>query len=451
MPHYQYPPSVPRAPTFLKAARFIHNPIPILDSNIAKYGESYTFFMGGMRKSIVTADPEFINHILQKNHRGYEKSELQTDLLSQYIGHGLLTAKGDFWLRQRRMIQPGFHKQRLRGLTKLMVDEASEYFDLLENRIKKTDGVVNLHTEMNVLTFRIIAKTIFSESLDEDKLQRLRWLIEHVQSFIIREVRQPFFHWWFRLSGQIKKHISLAHQSFEIIGEMIDKRQSSSKKNEDLLTMLLSARYEDTGEAMSRQQLIEEALILFTAGHETSANALSWAGYLIGQHTNCFSKLGGEIQQVLGSRQIVTEDLGNLNYTKQVIEETMRLYPPAWVTDRVSLKDDTYREYYLPAGTLFILYLYGLHRSPKYWEDPDLFNPERFSESQKETFPKHAYKPFGGGPRLCIGNHFAMMEMQVILADFVRRFHIDILEKPEMAPMITLRPRNGIKVRLSMR
>jgi cytochrome P450 len=448
MSAYRFPPIVPRGPTFLKAARFIHNPIPILDEHVQKYGGTYTFFMGGMRKSIVTADPEFVNHILQKNHRAYEKSALQTDILSQYIGHGLLTAKGDYWLRQRRLIQPGFHKQRLEGLTKLMVDEANEYFDQIAHRVGTKGMEVDIYTEMNILTFRIIAKTLFSTSLKEDRLQRLRWLIEHVQSFIIREVRQPFLHWWFILSGQIKKHIKLAHQSFDIIGEMVDFRKKDDGRYSDLLNMLLGARYEDTGEGMSRQQLIEEALILFTAGHETSANALSWAVSLLAQHPNIAVRIDDEIQHVLGEREIVTADLNQLMYTRQVIEETMRLYPPAWVTDRVSLVDDSFGDFDVPAGTLYILYLYGLHRSPKYWENPDQFQPDRFSVKKKDTFPKLAYKPFGAGPRLCIGNHFAMMEMQVILAEFYRRFQVELLVEPEMAPMITLRPRDGVRVRL---
>lgn len=448
---YRYPPIIPRGPTLLKAARFIHNPIPILDEHVQNYGETYTFFMGGMRKSIVTADPQFVSHILQKNHRAYEKSALQTDILSQYIGHGLLTAKGDFWLRQRRLIQPGFHKQRLEGLTKLMVDEANEYFDQLAQRVGPKGMEVDIYTEMNILTFRIIAKTLFSTSLEEGRLKRLRWLIEHVQSFIIREVRQPFLHWWFVLSGQIKKHIQLAHQSFDIIGEMVDLRKNEEGKYSDLLDMLLEARYEDTGEGMSRQQLIEESLILFTAGHETSANALSWAIALLAQHPEHAGQVEAEVQHILGGREMTTTDLSGLTYTKQVIQETMRLYPPAWVTDRVSLVDDSFGDFDIPAGTLYILYLYGLHRSPIYWENPDQFQPDRFSETKKDNFPKLAYKPFGAGPRLCIGNHFAMMEMQVILAEFWRRFQVELIAEPEMAPMITLRPRGGVWVKIQNR
>ncbi len=448
---YQFPPVVPRGPTFLKSARFIRNPIPVLDKHIRKYGPTYTFYMGGMRKSIVTADQDFIQHVLQKNHRAFEKSPLQTDTLSQYIGHGLLTSKSDFWLRQRRLIQPGFHKQRLQDLTKLMVDETSAYFDQLDERIENMGPEFNMHTEMNILAFRIIARTLFSTSMGEEKLKRLRWLIEHVQAFIIREVRQPFLHWWFDLSGKIRKHIRLAHETFDIIGEMVDMRQEAQETHSDLLDMLLSARYEDTGEGMERQQLIEEALILFTAGHETSANALSWAVYLLATHPDKLRKLLEEIDRVVGQKKIETADLPKLDYTRQVIEETMRLYPPAWVTDRISLEDDTFGSWHIPKGTLYILYLYGLHRSPAYWEDPDTFQPERFDANHRDTFPKLAYKPFGGGPRLCIGNHFAMMEMQVILAELFRRFTIELTEEPEMAPMITLRPRNGIQVKLQHR
>ncbi len=443
------PPIVPRGPTFLKATQFIKNPIPILDEHIEKYGDSYTFFMGGLKKSIVTSDPAFIQYVLQKGHRKYEKSEIQTDILSQYIGHGLLTAKGEYWLRQRRLIQPGFHRERINELSELMIEETIDYFDKLS---AKSGQVVDLYAEMNTLTFRLVARTLFSSSIDEHGLEELSSLISTVQSFIIREVRQPYLKWWFQWSGLIRKHIKLAHESFEIIGTLIDDRKASGEKHGDLLDMLMSSRYEDTDDGMTRQQLIEECLILFVAGHETSANALGWMAYALAKHPEVLKKTRTEVQNIIGEGPIQTGHISQLDYCKQVIEETLRMYPPAWVTDRVSKEADEFDGFSFPANTIIIVYLYGLHHNPKYWNDPNLFQPERFSEANRKEFPSQAYKPFGGGPRLCIGNHFALMEMQVIVAELVRRFEWELIdEEIEMAPMITLRPDGGVKVKLNVR
>ena len=444
---YNWPQAVPKYRSFANATKFISNPIPILSRQLEQYGDSYTFYMGGMKKSIVTADADFVQHVLQKGHRKYQKSYIQTETLAEYIGRGLLTAEGPYWLKQRRLIQPGFHRNTLAGLTALMRDEIEATLD----QWPVSDQPVNIYEMLNHLTFRIVARSLFSTDLDEHGLQELSDLITVVQEFIIREVRQPFFHWWFKMSGLIRKHIALAHNAQSIIQKVIDARRQAPSHADDLMNMLLAARYED-GSPMSDQQLIDESLILFVAGHETSANAMSWTLYLLCQYPEILEKLAAEISEVVGDKQINFEDISRLQYMRQVIEESMRLFPPAWVSDRVSIEDDEICGFSFPANTIVILYFYGLHHNPKYWDRPEEFNPDRFDPKfNKERHP-FAYAPFGGGPRLCIGNHFAMMEMQLMLAEIVRRFNFTMEQKAlDLQPLVTLRPRGGMFMRLKNR
>ena len=404
-------------------AQFIRNPFPILDEALDKFGTTYTFFMGGIQKAILTVDPKAVRHVLQKNHKAYEKSPIVTDLLAKYTGKGLLTSTGDYWLRQRRLIQPGFHKRRIDALETLMRKEVDDCMDRWAQMAEKP---FDAYVEMNRLTFRIVAKTLFSSSLEESALLRLSELISILQSFIILEVRQPYKRWWFKITGKIKVHIDLAKEARDVIRKAIRERQQSGDRPDDLLSMLLESTYEDTGLGMNEEQLIDECLILFVAGHETSANALSWMIYLLGNHEKEFRRLKAE------------ETGSQTKRIKNVIDETMRLYPPAWIVDRVSLEDDHVLDYHIPKGTMWLLYIRGMHRHPAYWSEPEQFIPDRWNDPD---MGKEAYMPFGSGPRMCIGEHFALMEMQIILTEIVNRFELTLLTKTiSEKPLVTLRP-----------
>jgi cytochrome P450 len=217
--------------------------------------------------------------------------------------------------------------------------------------------------------------------------------------------------------------------------------------------MLLDARYEDTGEGMNEKQLLDETLILFVAGHETSANALTWTWYLLSQHPEAVVKIRREIVEKIGDRPPEFADLPKLEYLTQVIEESMRLFPPAWITDRVAVDDDQYNGIDIPKGIAVVTYIYGAHHSPDYWPEPEKFIPERFSKENKKKQAPFSYLPFGGGPRLCIGNNFAMMEMQLALARLVPRYDFQLAEGQsiELQPLITLRPKNGIMMKFDLR
>jgi cytochrome P450 len=214
----------------------------------------------------------------------------------------------------------------------------------------------------------------------------------------------------------------------------------------------MDARYEDTGEAMPPNLLKDELITIFSAGHETSANALAWTLYLLAKHPDIAQKVKAEAEEVLQGRMPAFDDLRKLTYARQVIEEGMRLYPPAWGIGRYALEDDQWQDYHIEKGTVMACEIYGLHHHPDLWENPEVFDPERFSPEQVKARPSHHYLPFGAGPRMCIGNHFAMMEMQLLLPLLVRSFNFELLENQsiEMEPLITLRPKNGIQMRLTV-
>ena len=429
-----FPPIASRIRSLIHANQFIKNPFPILDEAVKRLGPTYTFYMGGMQKAILTIDPVATRHVLQRHHKAYEKSALVTEILAKYVGKGLLTSTGEHWLRQRRLIQPAFNRKRIESLQVLMKEEIDACMERW-NEYANTKQAFDAYAEMNQLTFRIVARTLFSTSIEEHGLAELSRLISILQAFIIKEVRQPYKRWWFKVSGSITKHIRLSKGARDLIRNIIIERKRVTSPPDDLLTLLLETKYEDTNEGMEEEQLIDECLILFVAGHETSANALSWVIYLLGLHT-------GECDR-LKSRDAEQQTI----LIRNVILETLRLYPPAWVVDRISLEEDEVNEFHLPKGTVWIIYIRGIHRHPEYWADPDEFLPDRWMDA---ALNKEAFMPFGAGPRLCIGEHFAMMEMQLILTEIINKWNFELISKSvSERPLITLRPEEEINIIIS--
>lgn len=445
-------PAIPRWKSLLNSVRFLRNPLEVISENIARYGDTYSFHLGGVQKGIMSARPEIIQHVLQKNHRNYRKSPIHFDKLARFLGNGLLTSDGDYWLRQRRLIQPGFHRKRLEGLAAVMNDEIARFMDRLEEKTGLNPTIDMSHAMME-LAFRVVARALFSADLPEAKLVELSRDITELQAFIIRLIRQPYLEWWFQLSGKTDFHLQMAARSRSVVADIIRQRRQSDAVHDDLLQMLLDARYEDSGEGMTEEQLIDESLILFVAGHETTANALAWTWHLLSQHPDAVQGLRDEHQRVLAGLLPAFDDLPRLEYTLQVIEEAMRLYPPAWITDRVAVEDDVVDGVHIPAGAMIALSIYGVHHSEKHWEAPESFRPARFSKENKATQHPYAYLPFGGGPRLCIGNSFALMEMQLIMVQMLRRFEVEAVPGQTILPqaLITLRPKYGLLAKMSKR
>ena len=453
-------PRVPRWRSLLRSFALAKDPLPVLDATLARYGDTVELFIGGVEKSILTRDPGLTQYVLQKNSRNYAKSKF-TQGFSRYVGHGLLTNDGPDWLRQRRLIQPGFHRQRVAGLAGLMQEITAETLAPLAAQAAGGGGAlaVPAHELMTRLTFRIIARSVFSTNFPEAELDRLAGLITEIQAFFVRSIRQPYLKPWFRLRGRFGYHDALAVELRALLARYIAQRQQANAQPhatppDDLLQMLLDARYEDTGAPMTPERVLDEALILLIAGHETSANALTWLLYLLAHHPAEAQAIRAEATAVLAGRPPTFDDLPRLGKALYAVQETMRHYPPAWMVDRVALADDEYNGLPIPKGTLFSLYFYGLHHDEKYWAEPAAFRPARFAPGQARPVPPFAYVPFGGGPRLCIGMQFALTEMQLVTLELLRQFDVEwVAGQPPvtMQPLVTLRPRHDFRVRLRLR
>lgn len=441
---YIYPNKLSIIRFFLDAEKVRKNPIPIHEKYFNTLGDNFSVRIGFTKHLILSRDNDVAKHILQKSHRNYYKSNLQTVYLSKYLGKGLLTSDGDFWLKQRRLIQPAFHKQKMNALVGNMNQIiTSELDDLIEEK------PVDIFPIMSQLAYSVVARSLFHLSISDEKLYRMKFIIDQVQNFLIKEIRLPHKAWWFTISGQVKKNIQLSLENNAIIHEIVDKRLSSNQETNDLLQMLLDTRYEDTGEGMSVTQLIDEIKILFTAGYETTANALTFTLYLLAKHPDIQEKVYQEII-VASETEDLVEQLQKLTYTNAVLNESMRLYPPAWITDRQNIVDDTIGSYHVKKGTLIGVSFYELHRNPKYWENPDIFDPERFLGERKKHSMQYFY-PFGEGPRMCIGIGFAVYEMAITLSTILKKYLIKPFSGPvEFNPLVTLKP-VGVEVIFSKR
>ena len=432
---YNYPHKISLGRFLLDAEGVRRNPIPYHKKYFEKFGDSFSIKIGLSKHIILSRDNEVAQYILQKNQKNYHKSKFQSVYLSKYLGKGLLTVDGDFWLKQRRLIQPAFHKQKMNQLVENM--NQTIVFELNSLVEEKT---IDLFPVMSQLAFNVVAKSLFQFSISEEKLDRIKFIIEEVQNFLVKEIRLPHKAWWFSLSGQVKKHEQLALENNNIIKEIIGVRNSSNEEYNDLLNMLMETRYEDTGEPMSITQLIDEIKILFIAGHETTANALTFVLYLLGRHPKVQQKVLDEILEIESQTDNVVEQLQKMTYTNAVLNEAMRLYPPAWITDRQNVKDDTLADYNIKKETLIGVSFYALHRNPKYWDNPDSFDPERFLGEQKKISMQYFY-PFGAGPRMCIGAGFAIYEMCLTIAHIVKKNRIvSNTDEVKFNPLITLKP-----------
>lgn len=445
--------TIPRLKVILGLFKFLKNPIPLIDDAMIEYGDTYITYLGATTRSYMSRDPDFTQYILQKNHKNYYKSKLQTEAVGKYVGQGLLTTNGDYWLKQRRLIQPGFKKGKIVKLMSLMYEVVDEYVRELKVRLQDGPKEIEITEEMSLLTLRIISKALFSTGIEGEQLELLNKAVTDLQTAIIKNVRQPMFGWWRKLTGEDARNNRLSQQTYDLITEIIENRRKDIGEYNDLLDMLLHSVYEDTGESMTTKQILDEALIIFVAGHETTANALSWTLYLLDQHPDIAEKLLVESKAVTLNGDITYADIAQMEYNRQILSEAMRLYPPAWITDRVALEDDEVNGIKINKGDVIGLYIYGTHHSPKLWDDPEKFDPSRFERDKMKSYHPYAYYPFGGGPRLCIGQQFAMVEMQLSLMELIKNFKFKLKEghPMELSPLVTLRPAHGLKMQVSVR
>ena len=387
-------------------------------------------------------NPDDIESVLLTSHRSFTKG-MGTRANPELFGNGLLTSEGDFWLRQRRLSQPAFHRTRIASYADIMAREA--------NRMLGTwhDGQeLDIHRAMMQTTLAIATRTLFGVDLGP----RMPIVARAMDDFIRQNAGLSVWRLFFKAPTPSRRRFLRGVQALDEIVYGIIRERRASGMGQDLLSDLLRAQDTD-GTAMTDRQLRDEVMTMLLAGHETTALALSWAWFLLASHPAAQSKLHAELVQVLAGRLPTAAAVPQLVYTNKVVREAMRLYPPAWVMSRGAAEDVKVGEYLVPAGSNVVLSPWVTHRDQRFFPNPEAFDPDRWSPEFEQSLPKFAYFPFGGGPRICIGNNFALMEAAILLASIAQRFEISLVpgRKVEPMPSITLRPSHGVHVRLRKR
>ncbi|HYS22449.1 MAG TPA: cytochrome P450 [Candidatus Eisenbacteria bacterium] len=419
------------------------NPLDYFTKVAREYGD-----IAGLRvlnfRSIFINHPDLIEEVLVTNARKYSKGRVLR-ANRHVFGEGLLTSEGDFWLRQRRLAQPAFHRARIASYAATMV----EYTQRMLNGWRGGEAR-DAHQEMMRLTLQIVGKTLFDADVERDAQdvgKSLELLLEIGANF-----RRAIFvpHWLPTPTNlRVKREVA---QIETILYRIIGERRASGRDAGDLLSMLLCAQDED-GSRMTDRQLRDEAITLFLAGHETTASTLSWTWWLLAQNPAVEAKLHAELDAVLGDPGPSLDDLPKLAYTGHVITESLRLYPAAWGMARLAIEDHEIAGYPVTKGMGVAMAQWVVHRDSRWYDAPEEFRPERWENDLWKRLPRFAYFPFGGGPRQCIGNAFALMEATLILATIARKFRLRLVANHPVAPLasITLRPRHGVRVTLESR
>ncbi|MBY0372594.1 MAG: cytochrome P450 [Bryobacteraceae bacterium] len=396
----------------------------------------------GPQHVYLVCEPELIQQILVTRSRQFIKGRV-LQKAKRVLGEGLLTSEGEHHLRQRRLVQPAFHRDRLIGYAGQMVECATRHRDRW--RDGETSDVAD---DMMRLTLAIVGQTLFSADVESEAAEIGMALTRIVSAF--DRFMLPWYELLEKLPTRRARETREARTTLDrIIYGLIEERRRSGVDHGDLLSMLLLAQDDEgDGKGMTDQQVRDEALTLFLAGHETTANALTWTWYLLSQHPEARQRMEEEIDRELNGRLPSFEDLPRLRFTEAVMAESMRLYPPAWTVARMNPEPYAFGEFTAPERSLFIMPVAILHRHPKYWPEPDRFWPERW-EKKDEARPKFAYFPFGGGPRLCVGERFAWMEGVLLLAVIAQRWRLELEpgHPVEELPQITLRPKHGMRMR----
>jgi len=440
---YQQRPPGPRYLTPFGAEREMRrDPLGFVARLQREHGDLLLVRMGPIHVYMLF-HPDHAKHVLQENHANYVKGPIIARV-KVLFGEGLFTSEGSFWRRQRRLAQPAFHRERIAALVDTIVGCTDERLRGWDAHVR--DGrPFDVAAEMSALTLTVVGRALFGRDLSGEAASAgaalgvaLEVTAARAMSYLVSPIAFPTpRNLAFRRARRVLD---------DLVYQMIDARRRSTDDPGDLLAMLMAARDEDTGEGMTARQLRDELMTFLLAGHETTAVALSWTWYLLSRHPDVAERLGREVGSVLGARRPTMADLPRLPLARMVVEEAMRLYPPVWGVGRQAIGEDTIGGFRIPAGALMNLSPWVTHRHPAFWPEPDRFDPDRFAPDAVRTRPRFAYFPFSGGPRLCIGEQFALVEAQLIVAMMMQRYRLALPSGTVVEPEVhlTLRPRNGL-------
>lgn len=429
--------------------QLIKNPFGYLKQARQAYGDLYNLNLG-ISKMLILNHPRQMQHVFVDNVQNYRKGGAMWDAIRAMLGNGLVVSEGSFWLRQRRMMQPQFHRQRLAALTELMVSAMNEALDTWEKSANGSN--FNVAPAFNELTMKVITRTLFGTGLDSEEMNKVSKALDYAVNYIIKAIVLNSLPSWMPAPGRKEFENSIKQIDETVYRIIADSRKNRGAENH-LMAMLLDMVDDETGEAMTDQQLRDEVTTLFLAGYETTSIALTWAFDFLTHRPDVMEKLQAEVDAALGDRLPTFADLMKLPYSRMVLQETLRIRPSAWQLPRTAIEDDEIDGYPIPAGTNLIGLIYMCHYHPEEWDNPEVFDPERFQPEKTEKRHKFAYMPFGAGQRKCIGMDFALMEGQLALAMVAQRYKLtkttENLAEPQLST--TLRPKGGVVVQLEKR
>jgi len=446
MAHVIHPPGPRRKPIIGHLLEFRRNPIAFLQQAAREHGDIVHLQLGPQAIYLFN-NPEYIKDVLVTNNRNFVKSR-GLEMAKKFLGEGLLTSEGEFHRRQRRLAQPAFHRQRINGYATVMAEYSAR-----RREQWRAGETLDMSQEMMGLTLAIVGKTLFDADV-EAEAQEIGAALNDIMKLFER-ITSPFS--WLLEKLPLPSNIRFLKAKERLdatIYRIINERRASGVDRGDLLSMLLIAHDDEgDGTGMNDLQVRDEAMTIFLAGHETTANALTWTWYLLSQHSEVEARLHDEIDTVLGDRLPTADDVARLRYTEMVFAEAMRLYPPAWAIGRRALNDYQVDRYTIPARSIILMSPFVMQHDARYYPEPDRFDPERWTPEAREARPKFSYFPFGGGPRVCIGEPFAWMEGVLLIATLAQEWRMRLAPEQRIAmqPMITLRPKFGMRMRLERR
>jgi len=438
------PPGPRGIPILGNLPAFGHDQLGLLTRSSREYGDIVFYNLAGW-PTVQLNDSDDIEQVLVKNHRNFIKNRMIWRHFAAVFGHGILTAEGELWQKNRKLAAPAFAGQQLLGYAPDMVSLTKATLDHWQ-----TGQIFDIHHEMMALTLRIAAKTLMDSEVEQDVVDMDFALNDLIAEMAVRARRPVLIPDWVPLPGHIRYRRGIATCERVIARMIAQRRAQGTDGRSDFLSRLMQAR-DPNGQGLTDEQLRDETVTMLLAGHETTALALSWTFYLLGQHADIQRQLLEEVAHMLGERDATIDDVEKLTFTEAVIQESMRIYPPAWVIGRESLAAFKVKDYGFGPETMVLVSPWVLHRHPKHFDDPETFRPARWLAPHH--LPRYAYMPFGGGPRVCIGQRFAMIEAVLLLATIAQRFGVLWQSDHPVTPYpsITLRPAGGVWIKLASR
>jgi cytochrome P450 len=419
---------------------------------IEEYGEIFRI-KSLFGQATIVASPELVRHVLVDHYSRYQQKSRSYIVLRILMGNGLVTSEGEFWRGQRKLVQPAFHRRRLDALFTMMVERTNDFVARFRTAADSGEAI-DLATPLSELTLDIISRAMFSSDVQGAAADVSRH-IAILNAYALYMLRHP---WLFLLPRRIPtpftyRPVNSLNSLNRIVRGIIQSRRRGSDTHDDLLSMLLSACEEGTGRGMTDEQLRDEAMTIFVAGHETTANAMAWLLYLVAQHPEAEERLLADVDAHWPAEGLNNQNILAFTYVRQVIEESLRVYPTIWSVGRRCTETDTLGGYEIPRGMNVVVPIFHFHRSRRFWDEPDKFNPSRFAPERRPSADGMTYFPFGAGPRSCVGNHFALQELMIMTVLFYRHYRFRVAPgfKVEPDPLITLRPKPGMKMLLQAR